>query len=274
MPLLFAILIASVIYILFQPGATEGVTALFTVDFEKVMHPDVIIGALGQTFFSLSIGTGAMMIYGSYLKPKENISKLAVHVTFMDTGVAFLAAMLILPAMYVAKHNGVTIFDASGNLLSSDTLVFTVLPALFSTMGAAEHTVAIIFFALMSVAALTSAISVVEVPTSYIVDKTAMPRKKVTWLVGAALTAMAMAVVSNFDFMFGFMIQLATEITQPLVCLGLAIFTGWVWHRNSLLTEIKGQDGADVNGIFWKVWPLYVKFVCPALIIVLISTSL
>ena len=274
MPLLFSILIASVIYILFQPGASEGVTALFTVDFEKVMHSDVLIGALGQTFFSLSIGTGVMMIYGSYLKPKENISKLAVQVTFIDTGVAFLAAMLILPAMYVAKHNGVIIFDADGNLLSSDTLVFTVLPALFATMGAVEHIVAIIFFALMSVAALTSAISVVEVPTSYIADRTAMSRKKVTWIVGAALTTLAMVVVTNFDLMFGFMITLSTEIMQPLICLGLAIFTGWVWHRNSLLAEIKGQDGADVNGIFWKIWPLYVKFFCPVLIIVLISTTL
>ena len=274
MPLLFSILIASVIYILFQPGASEGVAALFTVDFEKVMHSDVLIGALGQTFFSLSIGTGVMMIYGSYLKPKENISKLAVQVTLMDTGVAFLAAMLILPAMYVAKHNGVTIFDADGNLLSSDTLVFTVLPALFATMGAAEHIVAIIFFALMSVAALTSAISVVEVPTSYIVDKTALPRKKVTWIVGVGLTTLAMVVVVNFDLMFGFMITLSTEITQPLICLGLAIFTGWVWHRNSLLAEIKGQDSADADGIFWKVWPLYVKFVCPVLIILLISTAL
>ena len=274
MPLLFSILIASVIYILFQPGASEGVAALFTVDFEKIMHSDVLIGALGQTFFSLSIGTGVMMIYGSYLKPKENISKLAVQVTFIDTGVAFLAAMLILPAMYVAKHNGVIIFDADGNLLSSDTLVFTVLPALFATMGAVEHIVAIIFFALMSVAALTSAISVVEVPTSYIADRTAMSRKKVTWIVGAALTTLAMVVVTNFDLMFGFMITLSTEIMQPLICLGLAIFTGWVWHRNSLLAEIKGQDGADVNGIFWKIWPLYVKFFCPVLIIVLISTTL
>ncbi|CAM2927146.1 Sodium-dependent transporter [Moritella viscosa] len=262
------------IYILFQPGASEGIAALFTIDFEKVMHSDVIIGALGQTFFSLSIGTGVMMIYGSYLKPKENIGKLAVQVTFMDTGVAFLAAMLILPAMYVAKHNGVVIFDADGNLLSSDTLVFTVLPALFATMGVVEHIVAIIFFALMSVAALTSAISVVEVPTSYIVDKTTMPRKKVTWIVGVGLTTLAMVVVTNFDLMFGFVITLSTEITQPLICLGLAIFTGWVWSRNSLLNEIKGQDDADVNGIFWKVWPLYVKFVCPVLIILLISTAL
>ncbi|WP_293138143.1 hypothetical protein [Moritella sp.] len=101
-----------------------------------------------------------------------------------------------------------------------------------------------------------------------------MSRKKVTWIVGAALTAFAMVVVTNFDLMFGVMIKLATEITQPLVCLGLAIFVGWVWHRNSLLVEIKGQDGADADGIFWKVWPLYVKFVCPALIILLISTAL
>ncbi len=274
MPLLFLILIISVIYILFQPGASEGVAVLFTIDIAKVLHPDVIIGALGQTFFSLSIGLGAMMIYGSYLKPKENIAKLAVHVTCMDTGVAFLAAMLILPAMYVAKHNGVTIFDTDGNLLSSDTLVFTVLPALFATMGAAQHIIATIFFALMSVAALTSVISVIEVPTSYVIDKTGMSRKKVTLVVGSALTLLALLVAFNFSFLFGFMVKLATEIIQPLASLGLAVFTGWVWHRNSLLNEIKGQQGADINGLFWRVWPLYVKFVCPALIVLLIVTSI
>lgn len=274
MPLLFCILVISVAYILFQPGAKDGLVVLFTVDVDKVLSPDVIIGALGQTFFSLSIGLGAMMIYGSYLKPNENIAKLAVHVTCMDTGVAFLAAMLILPAMYVAKYNGVTIFDVDGNLLSSDTLVFTVLPALFATMGGAQHIIAIIFFALMSVAALTSVISVIEVPTSYMVDKTGMSRKKVTWIVGPALTLLALLVAFNFSFLFGFMITLATEIIQPLASLGLAVFTGWVWHRNSLLNEIKGQDGADVNGLFWRIWPLYVKFVCPTLIVVLIATSI
>lgn len=274
MPLLFLILIISVIYILFQPGASEGVAVLFTIDIAKVLHPDVIIGALGQTFFSLSIGLGAMMIYGSYLNPKENIAKLAVHVTCMDTGVAFLAAMLILPAMYVAKHNGVTIFDTDGNLLSSDTLVFTVLPALFATMGAAQHIIAIIFFALMSVAALTSVISVIEVPTSYILDKTRMSRKKVTWIVGSILTLLALLVALNFSFLFGFMVKLATEIIQPLASLGLAVFTGWVWHRNSLLNEIKGQQDADINGMFWRIWPLYVKFVCPVLIVLLIATSI
>lgn len=274
MPLLFGILIASVVYILMQPGASEGVSALFTVDFDKVMDPQVLVGALGQTFFSLSIGTGAMMIYGSYLKKEENISKLAVQVTFMDTGVAFIAAMLILPAMYVAKHNGVTIFDDAGNLLSSDTLVFTVLPSLFDTMGSAKYVVSTIFFALMSVAALTSAISVVEVPTSYVVDKTSLSRKQATWIVGTLLTLMAMGVVFNFSTLFGFMIMLATEVTQPLVCLGLAIFTGWVWSRNSLLKEIKQQEGANENGLFWRVWPVYVKFVCPLLILLLIMNSL
>lgn len=274
MPLLFVTLIASMLYIFTQPGASEGVTALFTVDFAKATDPDVLIGALGQTFFSLTIGTGAMMIYGSYLQPKENIGKLAVQVTFMDTSVAFLAAMLILPAMYVAKHNGVTIFDEQGNLLSSDTLVFTVLPSLFATMGAMQHVVATIFFALMSVAALTSAMSLVEVPTSYVVDKFSLPRKQATWLVGAGNTVIAVLIVFNFSALFGFMINLTTEVMQPLICLGLAIFTGWVWHRNRLLNEIKRQDGADENSLFWRVWPVYVKYVCPVLILLLIINAL
>ncbi|MGL4833280.1 MAG: sodium-dependent transporter, partial [Shewanella sp.] len=130
MPLLIVMLLAGVGYIFSLTGAEQGLSALMTPNIAKAMAPDTLLSALGQTFFSLTIGTGAMMVYGSYLNPKENIAKLTLWVAFADSGIAFLAALLIIPAMYVAQHNGVTIVNAEGNLIDSDTLVFSVLPAL------------------------------------------------------------------------------------------------------------------------------------------------
>ena len=93
-----------------------------------------IIDAFGSAFFSLSLGVGTMLIYGSYLSDRENIPGVGAQVALVDIGIAVLAGFLILPAMYVADARGVAIFNSSGGLLSEDTLIFTVLPALFDTM--------------------------------------------------------------------------------------------------------------------------------------------
>lgn len=273
MPLLFLMLISAMLYIVTQPGAELGVRALLIPDFSRIMDRDVLIGALGQTFFSLSLGSGCMMVYGSYLNKKENIAKLAAQVTLMDTAVAFVAGMVILPAMYVASHNGVEIFAADGSLLSSDTLVFTVLPALFETMGAAQYPVSILFFALLFVAALTSAIGMMESPTSYLAERATMTRKKAAYIVGSIVTALSLVIVFNFSTLFGFVITLTTQYAQPLISLGVAIFAGWVWSRKGLMAEIRAQEGVTEHSIFWKVWPVYVKFVCPVLVLILVFAS-
>ncbi len=271
MPLLLLILVMGVIYILTQPGAMTGLAVLLQPDFSQIWDPDVLIGALGQTFFSLTIGTGAMMVYGAYLSKNEDLGKLTAYVTLTDTSVAFLAALMIIPAMYVAQHNGVQIFAADGSLLNSDTLVFTVLPALFDTLGGnLQYLLAFIFFVLMTIAGLTSAISIVEVPTSYLMEKKSMNRNKATYWVGALIIVLSLTVVLNFDQLFSFMITMTTERAQPLIALGIAIYLGWVWQRNDLLKEIQAQEGVNANGLFWRIWPLYVKFVCPALIILII----
>lgn len=271
MPLLLSILVLGVIYILTLPGAMEGLEVLLIPDFSRVWDADVLVGALGQTFFSLTIGTGAMMVYGAYLSPKEHIGKLTAYVTLTDTSVAFLAAMMIIPAMYVAQHNGVQIFSDDGSLLNSDTLVFTVLPALFDTLGGnLQYILAFIFFVLMTIAGLTSAISIVEVPTSYLVEKKQLGRNKATYLVGGLIIVMSLTVVLNFEQLFSFMITVTTERAQPLIALGIAIYLGWVWQRNDLIKEIQAQEGADCNSLFWRVWPVYVKYVCPLLIILII----
>ncbi|ACJ27205.1 Sodium-dependent transporter, putative [Shewanella piezotolerans WP3] len=271
MPMLLLILVAGVGYILTQPGAMQGLEVLLIPDFSRIFEADVLVGALGQTFFSLTIGTGAMMVYGAYLSQKEDLGKLTAYVTLTDTSVAFLAALMVIPAMYVAQHNGVQIFAEDGSLLNSDTLVFTVLPELFKTLGGvSQYLLAIIFFMLMTIAGLTSAISIVEVPTSYIVEKTNLSRDKATLLVGAVIAILSMVVVFNFSALFGFMITMTTERAQPLIALGIAVFTGWVWNRNKLISTIAAQEGVKADSWFWKLWPVYVKFVCPLLIIVII----
>ncbi|MCG9720885.1 sodium-dependent transporter [Shewanella sp. Isolate7] len=271
MPLLLGILVLGVGYILTQPGADQGLSALLIPDFDRIWEPQVLIGALGQTFFSLTVGTGAMMVYGAYLNQKENVAKLTAYVTLTDTSVAFLAALMIIPAMYVAQHNGVAIFAEDGSLLNADTLVFTVLPALFDSLGGlAGQSIAIVFFILMTIAGLTSAISIVEVPTSYMVEKTKIPRHSATYLVGGAIALLATIMVFNFDALFGLVITLTTERAQPFIALGIALYTGWVWHRNSLLNSIAAQEGANLDGLFWRIWPVYVKYVCPVLILAII----
>lgn len=271
MPLLLIILVMGVIYILNQPGAMTGLEALLVPDFSRIWDADVLIGALGQTFFSLTIGTGAMMVYGAYLNKNEDLGKLTAYVTLTDTSVAFLAAMMIIPAMYVAQHNGVQIFAADGSLLNSDTLVFTVLPALFDTLGGhLQYILAFVFFVLMTIAGLTSAISIVEVPTSYLMEKKSMHRNKATYLIGALVTVLSLTVVFNFEQLFSFMITLTTERAQPLIALGIAIYLGWVWQRNDLLKDIQAQEGVNSNSLFWRIWPLYVKYICPALITLII----
>ena len=271
MPLLLGILVLGVGYILTQPGADQGLSALLIPDFDRIWEPQVLIGALGQTFFSLTVGTGAMMVYGAYLNQKENVAKLTAYVTLTDTSVAFLAALMIIPAMYVAQHNGVAIFAEDGSLLNADTLVFTVLPALFDSLGGlAGQSIAIVFFILMTIAGLTSAISIVEVPTSYMVEKTKVSRHSATYLVGGAIALLATIMVFNFDALFGLVITLTTERAQPFIALGIALYTGWVWHRNSLLNSIAAQEGANLDGLFWRIWPVYVKYVCPVLILAII----
>jgi NSS family neurotransmitter:Na+ symporter len=110
---------------------------------QRALSPKLIIAALGSAFFSLSLGVGTMLIYGSYISDEENLPVVGGLVTTVDIMIAVIAGFLVLPAMYVALHNGVEIFTASGALISEDTLIFTVLPELFATMGLAGIVVSI-----------------------------------------------------------------------------------------------------------------------------------
>ena len=274
MPTLFVIMIMLFAYVMTQQGAMDGLKVYLLPDFSQALNPDLLISAMGQAFFSMSLGVGTMLIYGSYVSHSENLPRLGAAVSLVDIGVAVLAGLLIIPAMYVALHNGVQIFGENGQLLSEDTLIFTVLPSLFTTMGAVGGVVAFAFFLLMSIAALTSSISMLEVPVSYVVEKRNLNRHKAVWLIAAIIFALSCLIIVNFDTLFGLVIALTTRYSQPLLGLMLCIFAGWIWHRNEILKELKSGDKLAEQGIFWRIWPWYVKFVCPLIIALMFYRSL
>jgi len=246
---------------------------MLIADISRVLEPDLLISALGQAFFSLSLGTSVMVIYGSYISKKENLVTLGAQVTLIDVSIAFLAGLLIIPAMYVAQAQGVAIFAEDGSLISGSGLVFTVLPSLFSTMGGIGLFVAFAFFVLMSVAALTSSISMLEGPVSYVVERHHIERKQATTFIGILIFIMSVVIISNIGVMLDFVATLATEYGQPIIAMLCCVFVGWIWQRSEILKELKNGCDEVENTIFWKIWPLYTKFVCPtAILIVFIHT--
>ena len=273
MPLLIATLIALALYVLTLEGARTGLKVYLLPDLEKVLSGDLLIDALGSAFFSLSLGVGTMLIYGSYLSDTENVPSVGAQVALVDVGIAVLAGFLILPAMYVADARDVPIFDDAGDLLSEDTLIFTVLPALFDTMESARTWLATAFFALMSIAALTSSISMLEVPVAYLIERHQVSRRRATLLAGGVITGFSALIVMNFGTLFGWVITISTRYSQPTLGILICIFAGWLWQRDTLLQELKKNDTDAEHRLFWKIWPFYVKWLCPVIIGVILAQS-
>jgi len=274
MPALIVVLLLLIGYVLTLDGAAEGVQAYLVPDFSRITNPALILSAMGQAFFSMSLGVGTMLIYGSYVSDRENLVSLGRSVTLFDIGIAVMAGMLIIPAMYVAQFNGVEIYDANGALIAEDTLIFTVLPELFYSMGGAGLFLSLAFFVLMSVAALTSSISMLEVPVAYTVENHDVGRKRATMLIGSAITLISVILILNFGTLFGLTVAIATRYSQPFLGLMMCVFAGWIWHRNSVIAEIrKGVTESD-NGLFWRIWPGYVRFVCPLAILAIFVQQL
>ena len=269
MPMLIFLIVALIVYVSTQDGAGDGWRAFLVPDFSKILSPDLLVDAMGQAFFSLSLGVGTMLIYGSYVSKKENIATLGASVALVDIGIAIMAGMLIIPAMYVALNNGVVIFDEAGKLIAEDRLIFTVIPSLFDSMGGIGNWISLVFFLLMTIAAVTSSISMLEVPVAYTVENTSLSRYKAAWLIGAIILAISTLIIFNFGALFGLVITATTKYSQPLIGLLLCFFAGWVWHRNSLLEELKQGCDEMENTLFWKIWPNYVKFVCPVFILIM-----
>lgn len=266
MPVLIGILVIMIGYVAFQPGAGVGFAEYLKPDFSKISAP-LIFSAMGQAFFSLSLGMGALITYGSYLSKKENIPEAAAYVTLADVGIAFLAGLLIMPAMYMAESFGVDIFSESGELLASTDLIFQVLPALFHSLSSTAGIIfGTSFFLLLSMAALTSTISLLEVPTSYVIDEFNVKRRKAATFIGGGILLISLIIsfdislIGTIDFVF-------STVGLPLGGFLICYFLGYVWKVENAFEELEQGYPALNNSIFKAVWPIFIKFIAPLAIL-------
>lgn len=273
MPLLLLILIIMTGYVLFQPGAGEGLEIYLYPDFSMI-DMELILAAMGQAFFSLSLGMGAIITYGSYLGKKENIAEAAGFVTLADVGIAFLAGLLILPTIYMAQAEGVQIFDADGDFLAGPALIFQLLPELFAQMGGITGLLfGVLFFSLLSIAALTSTISLLEVPVSYVIDEHKIKRKNAALYVGVGILIISLiisfntALIDKIDFTF-------SVIGLPLGGLLICVFIGYVWKTENAIEEMRNGYDNIKDSFFAKAWSVFIKFVCPLIILIILIQTI
>jgi neurotransmitter:Na+ symporter, NSS family len=276
MPMLFVILIFLVGYAMVEGNFAEAVDFLFTPDFSKI-NGTVALNALGQAFFSLSVTVGTMLAYGAYLPKEISITKSAGLIVFSDTAVALVAGLAIFPFVFaygLAPDSG-------------PTLIFVTLPIAFGQMPGGDI-IGSAFFVLLTIAAITSSISLLEPATSFMEEKLGITRWNAAIMAGTGAFAVGLLTVfSSSDWQsvtpFAFLgldtIQgapanwakiidfLVSNIIMPLGGLMIAIFIGWFANRESMRDEMQLPEG----GIF-EVWHVLIKYFCPAaLIIVLIS---
>lgn len=272
MPILLGILVILIIYIFTLEGATDGLRMYVMPDFSTVSG-GLVLSALGQAFFSLSLGMGALITYGSYLNRKQNIVESAAYVTIFDIGIAIIAGLLVIPAMFVAQASGVQIFNPeTGALFSSTTLVFDVLPEMFHNVGGIiGMLLGVTFFILLGLAALTSSISLLEVPVSYVIDEHKVKRKKAAWLIGGIVGLLG--VVISFELgLIDIFVFIFNEIGLPLGGLMICIFLGYFWKTENAILEMKDGYEDVESSKFNPLWSFFVKYICPVLIaLVLIS---
>ncbi|MCY9871329.1 sodium-dependent transporter, partial [Vibrio barjaei] len=156
-------------------------------------------------------------------------------------------------------------------LISSGNLVFTVLPSLFDSMGLVGEVVGVAFFALMVIAALTSSIAMLEVPVSCLQEELKIKREKSAIILGVAILVFSVLIAANFDTLFDWVATASTMYMQPLLGVVWAVVIGWVWSRNALLKEIQQGNPEIEKTWFWRIWPIYVKVVCPIAIIMVFA---
>ncbi|MDX1618530.1 MAG: sodium-dependent transporter [Balneolaceae bacterium] len=273
MPLLIGILIIMIGWVLTQEGAGVGLREYLYPDF-SIVDANLIFSAMGQAFFSLSLGMGALITYGSYLSKKENVPEAAAYVTLTDTCIAFLAGLLIIPAMYMAQAQGVAIFDDSGNLLAGTALIFQVLPELFHTLGGALGLIfGIVFFFLLSIAALTSTISLLEVPVSYAIDEFQLVRKKAAMYIGGGILLVSIVISLN-TALIGVFVTIFNNVGLPLGGFLISVFLGYYWKTDRALGEMEHGFPTVRQTLFAKVWPAFIMVIAPLAILYNLGSTL
>lgn len=270
MPLFFILLLAFCINSFTLPGFKDGMAFLFYPDFSKITPP-VILGALGQAFFSLSIGLGCMMTYASYFNDRNRLGKTAVTTAILDSLVAVLAGVVIFPAVFS--------FNISPE--AGPTLVFEVLPYIFSHL-AGGGVWSTLFFLLLFVASITSTVSMSEISITYFCEEKKMSRRKATLLstgiafVGGLLCALSFGLLSDFTILgqtiFSLFDYLSSNILLPVGGFICSVFLGWYVDKKFVKEQL--TDFGRYKFRFYGLLMFSLKWVCPVAVFVIFLNSL
>ena len=268
MPVLFILLLLMCVRSLTLPGAKDGLAFLFHPDFSKLTGAG-ILGALGQSFFSLSLGMGAMVTYGSYIRKEDSLFKTSVWISVCDLMVAILAGVVIFPAVFSFG------MDPAGG----PQLVYVVLPNVFNSMPLGAMFAAI-FFVLLGIAALTSTISLQEIIVAFTVEELHWSRRKssiisllVIFAIGVfcALSFGPLSDVKLFDrTIFDLFDLITASYLMPIGALAMTIFLGWFYPKVEVKDEI--TNGGTLKGSLFEIYYFILRYVAPlALIIIIVS---
>ena len=279
MPALFVILFVLLVRSVTLPGAGEGLKYMLTADWSKVTFSTVLV-ALGQAFFSLSLGMGIMITYGSYLNEKEDLARSSLVICGCDTLVALIAGFIIVPAVFATLgEEGVG--KGAG-------FAFTSLAGVFQAMPGGRF-FGILFYLLLLFAALTSSISLMEAVIAYLTEQFGWERKKTTLFTGigmflfGSLYTLSQAAYNIkgiwFDFANGLSFPILGDAIEylhdclliPLCALGVSIFVGWVWKPKTAIEEVRRSEGVKFG---WAgAFSVLVKYVAPIAILSIIAAS-
>jgi len=263
MPLLFIILVILIVRGISMEGGMEGVSFFLKPDFTKITANSVL-AALGQSFFSLSLGMGAMITYGSYLSKNDKILQSGIYIVFLDTFIAILAGLAIFPSVFAMNMSP---GEGPG-------LIYHVIPAAFAGMPYGQF-FAVLFFILLFIAALTSGISLLEVVVAYVTDEKKWSRKKAVYIIGGIIFLLGIPSALSFSVMgdvkifgnifFDFVDKLTSNYMLPIGGFFIAIFLGWKYGLEKTIHELD----PDTKIISLKeLWAFMIKFVSPFILLI------
>ncbi len=256
MPGLFCLMFILVVYNYFAGGFAEAVEYLFSPDFSKIT-PTVVLAALGQAFFSIGVAMAGMMTFGAYLPHSVSIPKSVVLIIMADTLVALLAGLVIFPAVF---NNGL---DPAGG----PGLIFMTLPVAFAQMPGG-HFVSVTFFLLLSVAAITSMVGLIEPQVHWLEEHLGFPRHKSAFLVLGSIAVLSIVSILGYNLLSDYTLggkdingvvdYFSNQILLPVGGMLLAVFAGWFINRETSLEELNMTDGPA-----YKLWYLLIRFIVP-----------
>ncbi len=277
MPALIIMAVAIAAFVLTMPGALEGAAYYLVPDFSK-FSPELVINALGQMFYSLSLAMGIMVTYGSYMRKQDSLTSSVTRIAGFDFGVSFFAGLMIVPAAFVAMGSAEAVAAKSG-----PSLMFITLPEVFNTMDFTLATViGFVFFLLVFFAALTSAISLTEALVSIVADGTHLSRTKSLIIVMIFIVAVGFVVNAGYNSLsfiqpigegstlLDFFDFISNSVLMPIVAILTCVFVGWIIKPKTLIEEIEISSEFKAE----KAWVVMIKYIAPILVAVILITNI